>query len=37
MAGLTATPFDPVYGANKAAVVGLVRARPHLTRPRGSA
>lgn len=26
MAGLTATPFDPVYGANKAAVVGLVRA-----------
>jgi NAD(P)-dependent dehydrogenase (short-subunit alcohol dehydrogenase family) len=26
MAGLTATPFDPVYGANKAAVVGLIRA-----------
>jgi NAD(P)-dependent dehydrogenase (short-subunit alcohol dehydrogenase family) len=26
MAGLTATPFDPVYAANKAAVVGLVRA-----------
>lgn len=26
MAALTATPFDPVYGANKAAVVGLVRA-----------
>ena len=26
MAGLTSTPFDPVYGANKAAVVGLVRA-----------
>jgi NAD(P)-dependent dehydrogenase (short-subunit alcohol dehydrogenase family) len=26
MAGLTATPFDPVYGANKHAVVGLVRA-----------
>ncbi|TYB39331.1 SDR family NAD(P)-dependent oxidoreductase [Actinomadura chibensis] len=26
MAGLTAAPFDPVYGANKAAVVGLVRA-----------
>lgn len=25
MAGLTATPFDPIYGANKAAVVGLVR------------
>lgn len=26
MAGLTGTPFDPVYGANKHAVVGLVRA-----------
>ena len=26
MAGLTAAPFDPVYAANKAAVVGLVRA-----------
>jgi NAD(P)-dependent dehydrogenase (short-subunit alcohol dehydrogenase family) len=26
MAGLTPTPFDPVYGANKAAVVALVRA-----------
>ena len=26
MAGLTATAFDPVYGANKHAVVGLVRA-----------
>ena len=26
MAGLTSTAFDPVYGANKAAVVGLVRA-----------
>ena len=26
MAGLTSTPFDPVYGANKHAVVGLVRA-----------
>jgi NAD(P)-dependent dehydrogenase (short-subunit alcohol dehydrogenase family) len=26
MAGLTATPFNPVYGANKAAVIGLVRA-----------
>ncbi|GLZ32302.1 dehydrogenase [Lentzea sp. NBRC 105346] len=26
MAGLMATPGDPVYGANKAAVVGLVRA-----------
>lgn len=26
MAGLVATPFDPIYGANKAAVIGLVRA-----------
>jgi NAD(P)-dependent dehydrogenase (short-subunit alcohol dehydrogenase family) len=26
MAGLTGTPFDPVYGGNKHAVVGLVRA-----------
>jgi NAD(P)-dependent dehydrogenase (short-subunit alcohol dehydrogenase family) len=26
MAGLTGTPFDPAYGANKHAVVGLVRA-----------
>lgn len=26
LAGLTATPFDPFYGANKHAVVGLVRA-----------
>jgi NAD(P)-dependent dehydrogenase (short-subunit alcohol dehydrogenase family) len=26
MAGLTAVPFDPFYGANKHAVVGLVRA-----------
>ena len=26
MAGLTGTPFDPVYGANKHGVVGLVRA-----------
>ncbi|HEU0101236.1 MAG TPA: SDR family NAD(P)-dependent oxidoreductase [Mycobacteriales bacterium] len=26
MAGLTATSFDPIYGANKHAVVGLVRA-----------
>ncbi|GAA0260795.1 SDR family NAD(P)-dependent oxidoreductase [Saccharothrix mutabilis subsp. mutabilis] len=26
MAGLMAMPMDPVYGANKAAVVGLVRA-----------
>jgi len=26
LAGLVATPMDPIYGANKAAVVGLVRA-----------
>jgi NAD(P)-dependent dehydrogenase (short-subunit alcohol dehydrogenase family) len=26
MAGLTATPFDPIYGTNKSAVVGLVRS-----------
>jgi NAD(P)-dependent dehydrogenase (short-subunit alcohol dehydrogenase family) len=26
MAGLTGVPFDPVYGANKHAVVGFVRA-----------
>lgn len=26
LAGLVATPFDPLYGANKHAVVGLVRA-----------
>ncbi|WP_131741350.1 SDR family oxidoreductase [Actinomadura roseirufa] len=26
MAALTPAPFDPVYGANKAAVVGLVRS-----------
>lgn len=26
MAGLTATSFDPIYGANKAAVVGMIRA-----------
>src|SRR3954451_17756856 len=26
MAGLTSVPFDPIYGANKHAVVGLVRA-----------
>jgi NAD(P)-dependent dehydrogenase (short-subunit alcohol dehydrogenase family) len=26
MAGLTAVPFDPIYGANKHGVVGLVRA-----------
>ena len=26
LAGLTGTPFDPLYGANKHAVVGLVRS-----------
>ncbi|GAA3210575.1 SDR family oxidoreductase [Actinocorallia longicatena] len=35
MAGLTATPFDPVYGANKAAVVGLVRALGPNHEPEG--
>ena len=35
MAALTGTPFDPVYGANKAAVVGLVRAMAPLLAPQG--
>ncbi|MEV5575853.1 SDR family NAD(P)-dependent oxidoreductase [Spirillospora sp. NPDC052269] len=35
MAALTATPFDPVYGANKAAVVGLVRALGPAHLPEG--
>jgi NAD(P)-dependent dehydrogenase (short-subunit alcohol dehydrogenase family) len=35
MAALTSTPFDPVYGANKAAVVGLVRAMAPLLAPQG--
>ncbi len=35
MAGLTATPFDPVYGANKAAVVGLARALGPAHEPEG--
>ena len=35
MAGLTGTPFDPVYGANKHAVVGLVRALGPLLAPHG--
>ncbi|HEX2315852.1 MAG TPA: SDR family NAD(P)-dependent oxidoreductase [Thermomonospora sp.] len=35
MAGLTATPFDPIYGANKAAVVGLVRALGPAHQPEG--
>ena len=35
MAGLTGTPFDPVYGANKHAVVGLVRALGMALAPQG--
>ncbi|SHN01571.1 SDR family oxidoreductase [Cryptosporangium aurantiacum] len=35
LAGLTAVPFDPIYGANKAAVVGLVRALGPLYAPQG--
>lgn len=35
MAGLTATPFDPIYGANKAAVVALVRALGPTHLPEG--
>lgn len=35
MAGLTATAFDPVYGANKHAVVGLVRALGPALAPDG--
>ncbi len=35
MAGLTGTPFDPVYGANKHAVVGLVRAMGLALAPDG--
>ncbi len=35
MAGLTATPFDPAYGANKHAVVGLVRALGPAYAPQG--
>lgn len=35
MAALTATSFDPVYGANKAAVVGLVRALGPVLSPKG--
>jgi NAD(P)-dependent dehydrogenase (short-subunit alcohol dehydrogenase family) len=33
MAGLTAVPFDPIYGANKHAVVGLVRAMGPVLAP----
>ncbi|MGI8536372.1 MAG: SDR family NAD(P)-dependent oxidoreductase [Mycobacteriales bacterium] len=35
MAGLTGTAFDPVYGANKHAVVGLVRALGPALQPHG--
>ena len=35
MAGLTGTPFDPVYGTNKHAVVGLVRALGPALAPMG--
>lgn len=35
MAGLTSVPFDPVYGANKHAVVGLVRALGPALAPQG--
>lgn len=35
MAGLTGTPFDPVYGANKHAVVGLVRSLAASLSPAG--
>jgi NAD(P)-dependent dehydrogenase (short-subunit alcohol dehydrogenase family) len=35
MAGITPTPLDPIYGANKTAVVGLVRSlAPSLVRER---
>jgi NAD(P)-dependent dehydrogenase (short-subunit alcohol dehydrogenase family) len=35
MAGLTGTPFDPIYGTNKHAVVGLVRALGPALQPQG--
>ena len=35
LAGLTGAPFDPVYGANKHAVVGLVRALGPALLPEG--
>lgn len=35
LAGLTSVPFDPVYGANKHAVVGLVRALGPTLAPQG--
>jgi NAD(P)-dependent dehydrogenase (short-subunit alcohol dehydrogenase family) len=35
LAGLVATPFDPIYGANKHGVVGLVRAAGAAYGPQG--
>jgi NAD(P)-dependent dehydrogenase (short-subunit alcohol dehydrogenase family) len=35
LAGLVATPFDPIYGANKHAVVGMVRAAGAAYAPQG--
>lgn len=35
MAGLTVAPFDPLYAANKTAVVGLVRSLAGLSEERG--
>jgi NAD(P)-dependent dehydrogenase (short-subunit alcohol dehydrogenase family) len=35
MAGLMAMPMDPIYGANKHAVVGFVRAMAPLLEPHG--
>jgi NAD(P)-dependent dehydrogenase (short-subunit alcohol dehydrogenase family) len=35
MAGLLAVPFDPIYAANKHAVVGLVRALGEVYKPEG--
>ncbi len=35
MAGLVAVPFDPIYAANKHAVVGLVRALGEVYEPDG--
>ena len=35
MAGLVATPFDPIYAANKHAVVGLARSLGQVYEPEG--
>jgi NAD(P)-dependent dehydrogenase (short-subunit alcohol dehydrogenase family) len=35
MAGLVATPFDPIYAANKHAVVGLARSLGEVYEPEG--